>query len=73
MTPVLFEWIEGEPIANDDALEAGWHVVQDVLEGRLAQSQNVDATLRSAIAFAINGNSKKPHQVGSVLPRIISM
>lgn len=52
MTPVLCEWLEGEPMANDDALEAGWHSVEDVLEGNLAQSQNVDATLRHAIDFA---------------------
>lgn len=52
MTPVLCEWLEGEPIASDDALDARWHVVQDVLNGHLTQSQNVGLTLRKAIAVA---------------------
>ncbi|MEM8776010.1 MAG: NUDIX hydrolase [Pseudomonadota bacterium] len=56
MTPVLCEWIEGEPIAGDDALEAGWFCVQDVLQGRLAQSKNVDTTLRNAIDYASDDN-----------------
>ena len=56
MTPVLCEWIEGEPIAGDEALEAGWFCVQDVLQGRLAQSKNVDTTLRNAIDYASDDN-----------------
>ena len=47
-------WISGEPVAGDDALEAGWFPVTDLEPGRLAMSADVDAIARRAQALAAN-------------------
>lgn len=42
----------GTPVAADDALEAAWHSVEDVLEGRLEMSRNVAHVLNRALELA---------------------
>ncbi|MGF9758590.1 NUDIX hydrolase [Microvirga sp. 0TCS3.31] len=51
---VRCRWISGEPIAGDDALEAGWFSVADLEPDRLAMSADVDAIARRAQALAAN-------------------
>lgn len=49
---VLCRWIAGEPLAADDALEARWFHIADVLAGGAATSFAVDSVLRKAVALA---------------------
>jgi 8-oxo-dGTP diphosphatase len=45
---VRCRWISGEPVAGDDALEAGWFPMIDLERGRLAMSADVGAIARRA-------------------------
>ena len=51
---VRCRWISGEPVAGDDALEAGWFPMIDLQHHRLAMSSDVDAIARRAQAQASN-------------------
>lgn len=51
---VRCRWISGEPIAGDDALEAGWFPVTELEHDRLAMSADVGAIARRAQALASN-------------------
>lgn len=42
----------GEPVAADDAAEAEWHAIDQVLSGNLQMSRDVDRVLRRAMAIA---------------------
>lgn len=46
---VLCDYVSGDPTAADDALDARWWPVADVLEGRLPLSASVADLLRRAI------------------------
>ncbi|MBF9195686.1 NUDIX hydrolase [Microvirga terrestris] len=51
---VCCRWISGEPVAGDDALEAGWFPVTDLEHDKLAMSADVGAIARRAQALAAN-------------------
>ncbi|MFG6080668.1 NUDIX hydrolase [Paracoccus litorisediminis] len=50
LAAVLCDYVSGEPIAADDALDAGWFPVSDILAGSKPLSAGVAATLRRAVA-----------------------
>ena len=50
LVAVLCAYEAGTPLAQDDALEAGWHPIETVLAGRLEMSQDVDRVLKKALA-----------------------
>lgn len=52
LTAVLCDYIRGEPVAADDALDAAWLPVTDVLAENLPLSSHVVGTLRRAILTA---------------------
>jgi 8-oxo-dGTP diphosphatase len=49
---VRCRWISGEPVAGDDALEAGWFPVIDLEHDRIAMSADVDVIAKRAQALA---------------------
>lgn len=49
---VLCDYLDGQPVAADDALAAAWQPIDDVLSRRLPLSQHVDDLLRIAMARA---------------------
>lgn len=49
---VLCHWRSGEPRAGDDALEAGWHDLDDLETAGLAMSFGVADVARQAFAIA---------------------
>lgn len=49
LAAVLCRYLAGQPGAADDADDAAWLPVADVLEGRLAMSAEVDTVLRLAV------------------------
>ena len=49
LTAVLCEYVSGAPTAGDDALDAAWLPVADVLSGQLSQSENVAEILQQAM------------------------
>lgn len=49
LAAVLCDYISGEPVAADDAMDARWVAVADVLSGKLPQSQGVDTVLQRAL------------------------
>jgi mutator protein MutT len=49
---VLCQWISGEPIAGDDALEARWVPIADLDRNDLATSFGVSAVARQAVSVA---------------------
>ncbi|HWL55297.1 MAG TPA: NUDIX hydrolase [Paracoccus sp. (in: a-proteobacteria)] len=51
LTAVLCDYVSGEPVAADDALDAGWFPLQDVIAGRLPLSTHVERTLGRAMAM----------------------
>ncbi|MBD2746957.1 NUDIX hydrolase [Microvirga sp. BT688] len=51
---VRCRWISGDPVAGDDALEAGWFPMTDLKHGKLAMSVDVDTIARRAQALASN-------------------
>jgi 8-oxo-dGTP diphosphatase len=51
---VRCRWTSGEPVAADDALEAGWFQINDLEHDRLAMSADVGAIARRAQALASN-------------------
>jgi 8-oxo-dGTP diphosphatase len=51
---VRCRWMSGEPVAGDDALEAGWFPVVDLETDRIAMSADVDEIARQAQALASN-------------------
>ncbi len=48
---VLCRWVSGEPMAADDALEAGWFAIDDLQPGTLPMSADVDVIARRAEAM----------------------
>ena len=54
---VLCDWISGEPVAGDDALEARWFRLEDLEGTGLALSLDVAAVARRA-AEIVTGKSK---------------
>ncbi|MEZ5714407.1 MAG: NUDIX hydrolase [Paracoccaceae bacterium] len=46
---VACDWQAGEPVAADDALEAGWFPVEEVTPDRLEMSEGVDLLLAQAL------------------------
>ncbi len=50
LVAVRCTWQEGEPRAGDDALEARWVPIEDVLNETLTASENVSTVLRLALA-----------------------
>lgn len=50
LAAVLCDYVSGEPIAADDALDAGWFPVNDILAGAKPLSAGVAATLQRAVA-----------------------
>jgi 8-oxo-dGTP diphosphatase len=50
LAAVLCDYVAGEPVAADDAMEAGWRPVADVLGGALPLSAHVEDVLRLAVA-----------------------
>lgn len=50
LAAVLCDYVSGEPVAADDALEAAWWPVDHVLSGALPLSAHVDTILRGAAA-----------------------
>lgn len=49
---LLCQWISGEPIAGDDALEARWVPIADLDRNELVTSLGVAAMARQAVAVA---------------------
>ncbi len=52
LVAALCRWREGEPIAGDDALEAGWHDITSLDNNLLVTSFGVTAVARQARALA---------------------
>lgn len=48
---VLCRWLSGEPVAADDALEAGWFALDDLRPETLPMSEDVDVIARRAEAM----------------------
>ena len=48
---VLCDYVSGQPQAGDDAMDAGWVPVADVLAGKLPLSASVAQTLQKALAL----------------------
>ncbi|MDT1060302.1 NUDIX hydrolase [Paracoccus sp. CPCC 101403] len=51
LAAVLCDFVSGDPVAADDALDARWVPVKDALTGALPLSAGVCATLRRAVAM----------------------
>jgi 8-oxo-dGTP diphosphatase len=49
---VRCRWISGEPVAGDDALEAGWFEIAELAENKIAMSADVEVIARRAQALA---------------------
>ncbi|GFE49483.1 hypothetical protein So717_12360 [Roseobacter cerasinus] len=49
LAAVLCEHISGEPTADDDVSDAGWHDVESILSGQLRCSLHVDDVARVAL------------------------
>lgn len=52
LAAVLCEYVSGRPVAADDALDARWVAVDEVLSGALPLSARVAETLAKALALA---------------------
>lgn len=50
LAAVLCDHVAGEPVAADDALDARWVAVGDILAGRLPLSASVPDVIRKALA-----------------------
>ena len=48
---VLCDYVSGEPVADDDALDAAWMPLADIYAKRLPMSDKVDAVTRIAAGF----------------------
>ncbi|RPE71217.1 ADP-ribose pyrophosphatase YjhB (NUDIX family) [Pacificibacter maritimus] len=46
---VLCEYVSGEPVADDDALDAAWVPLKDIYAKRLPMSDKVDDVARAAL------------------------
>lgn len=53
---VLCDYVSGQPSAADDAMDARWWPVVDVLNGRLPLSDSVGSLLRRAVAAQVARN-----------------
>ena len=49
LTAVICDYVSGEPLAADDAADAAWVAVDDVLASKLKLSPNVAHVLRQAM------------------------
>ena len=56
LVAVLCQWRAGEPVAGDDALEAGWFAMDDLDDANLALSLNVADVARQAAAIVRAGD-----------------
>jgi 8-oxo-dGTP diphosphatase len=54
---VRCRWISGEPVASDDALEAGWFAMAELAGGEIALSADVEVIARRAQALASDENA----------------
>lgn len=52
LAAVLCDHVSGQPCAGDDAMDAAWVPVADVLSGRLPQSARVAEVLQKALVSA---------------------
>ncbi|MEM7239945.1 MAG: NUDIX hydrolase [Pseudomonadota bacterium] len=50
LAAVLCDYISGDPVARDDADDARWWAVADVLAGRVRCSTHVDSVVQIAVA-----------------------
>ncbi len=50
LAAVLCDYVSGEPVAGDDALDAGWFAVEDILAGARPLSAGVSHILTRALA-----------------------
>ncbi|MEM7669111.1 MAG: NUDIX hydrolase [Pseudomonadota bacterium] len=50
LAAVLCDYLSGDPVARDDADDARWWAIADVLEGRLRCSRHVDSVVQIAAA-----------------------
>ena len=53
---VQCHWVAGEPVADDDALEAGWFPIAELDPNQLPMSLDVDVIARRALAADSNRN-----------------
>jgi len=51
LAAVLCDYVSGDPVAADDALDAGWFPLADVISGQLPLSAHVERTLGRALAM----------------------
>ncbi|MTH78937.1 NUDIX hydrolase [Paracoccus aestuariivivens] len=49
LAAVLCDYVSGDPLAADDALDAGWFPIADILAGTKPLSAGVAATLQRAV------------------------
>jgi len=49
---VLCEWVSGEPLADDDALETRWFDMETLLSDETVKSLAVDRVAKKALALA---------------------
>jgi 8-oxo-dGTP diphosphatase len=54
---VRCRWISGEPVAGDDALEAGWFAIAELGGGKIALSADVEVIARRAQALPSDENA----------------
>ncbi len=55
---VLCDWIAGEPVAGDDALDARWFRLEDLDDAGLALSLDVAKVARLAADIAMKGDDR---------------
>ena len=58
LAAVLCDYLSGDPQADDDASEARWQDVGDVLANRINCSQHVDAVLGIAVSAMARGKTE---------------
>lgn len=59
LAAVLCDYVSGTPIADDDARDAAWVPVTDVLAARRPLSAGVSATLRKALALSARRDTEE--------------
>lgn len=52
LAAVICEYVDGEPLANDDVSDAMWVPINDAVEGKLECSRHVDDVIRMAVSEA---------------------
>lgn len=54
LAAVYCEYLSGEPVADDDASDAQWWTIADVMAGHIACSQHVDRVIQMAADQDLN-------------------